>query len=38
MSISATERLLILGTALFGAYRYLTGEWPVGIEIEQVEE
>jgi len=38
MSISATERLLFLAGLLVGGYRYLTGEWPIGIEIEQVEE
>lgn len=38
MSISATERLLILGTLVFAAYRYATGEWPVGIEIKEVEQ
>jgi len=38
MSISATERLLFLVGVAFAGYRYLTGEWPVGVEIEQVEE
>ena len=38
MNLSAFERVFLVVTLLFVGYRYLTGEWPVGIEVEEVEQ
>ena len=35
MELTRAERLLILGVDGMIAYRIQTGEWPVGLEVEQ---
>jgi len=35
MELTRAERLLILGVVGMIAYRIHTGEWPVGLEVEQ---
>jgi len=38
MELSASERILLMSVVLSVAYRYAKGEWPIGLEIEQVDE
>jgi hypothetical protein len=35
MSISVTERLLFVTTLAVVAYRYVTDEWPVTLEVKE---
>ena len=38
MELSAFERVFLVVAALLAVHRYLTGEWYIGLEVEQVEE
>jgi len=38
MELSAFERVLLVITGALVVHRYITGEWYVGIEVEQVEQ
>jgi len=35
MTLTAFERLLILGAILTVAYRTITDEWPVSVDVEE---
>jgi len=38
MELSASERILFLTLSLSVAYRYVKGKWPIGLEVEEVEQ
>jgi hypothetical protein len=35
MRLSPIERILAVACVLSAVYRYVTGQWPVGIEVEE---
>ena len=37
MGLSALERILLLATVVMLAYRLLRDEWPIGLEVQEVE-
>ena len=37
-NLSPTERLLLIVTGAFVAYRFAYGEWPVGLTVEATPE
>ena len=37
MGLSALERILLLATVVMLAYRLMRDEWPIGIEVTDVE-
>jgi len=38
MELSASERILLLTVLVSAGYRYVKGQWPVGITVEEVEQ
>jgi len=37
MELSASERILLFTALVSVLYRYAKGQWPIGLEVEQVE-
>jgi hypothetical protein len=38
MELSPFERVFLLVGFVCGAYRYVTGQWPIGVEVEEIEQ